>query len=59
MRTRPSRRWLRRALYLLGRSLRLVIFALAVMGPAPPPPPPPPTAKIEARASVEDDDDDD
>lgn len=49
-RTASRSRW-RRVLVFLGRCGRVLVIALAAMGPAPPPPPPPEPARIEARQS--------
>ncbi|HET8935123.1 MAG TPA: hypothetical protein VFN67_16860 [Polyangiales bacterium] len=57
MRTRARRHWLIRILFFLGRWLRVLVVALAVMGPAPRPPPRPPPRRIEARATSGEDDD--
>jgi len=56
MRRRASRHWLIRALYFVGRCLRVLAIALAALGPAPPPPPLPEPPRIEARARNGEDD---
>jgi hypothetical protein len=52
------RRWLRRALYRVGRVLRLAVLMFAALGPTAPPPPPPAPQKIEARESSSSEEDD-
>ena len=57
MRRRASRHWLMRALYFAGRCLRVLVVALAAMGPAAPPPPRPAPPRIEGRATSGEDED--